>query len=315
MEFTLLGSVAVAVLIMYGVLWFEGGRTNAADCTRDVWDALISAAVVGVVIGRLIAMISAGTNPVAHPGDILIVRAGVDTIAASMSALATYVILTRNDPWWLADAAAPAAIAGLAGWHGGCVVRDACLGTPSDLPWAVAQAGSVVTRHPVEIYTALLLLVTAGLLVWWKRHRPRPGVIASIAVAAAATARLMTEPLRLGLGGNLVGWYSIAAVAALSVAALRLRRSNQINGPQDPPTGWPPQIGKRKTRPGRRRRPSGYVEPISQGSAWNGRRTGATARFGLRRLSGFTRLGLERAVLHSASHDVAHRLAARDWGT
>jgi len=229
MEFTLLGSVAVAVLIMYGVLWFEGGRTNAADCTRDVWDALVSAAVVGVVIGRLIAMISAGTNPVAHPGDILIVRAGVDTIAASMSAVVTYVALTRNDPWWLADAAAPAAIAGLAGWHGGCVVRDACLGTPSDLPWAVAQAGSVVSRHPVEIYTALLLLVTAGLLVWWKRHRPRPGVIASIAVAAAATARLMTEPLRLGLGGNLVGWYSIAAVAALSVAALRMRRTAQEN--------------------------------------------------------------------------------------
>ncbi|MEE9582499.1 MAG: prolipoprotein diacylglyceryl transferase family protein [Acidimicrobiia bacterium] len=227
MEFTLLGSVAIAVLVMYGILWFEGGRTNAADCTRDVWDALVSAAVVGVVIGRLTAMISAGTNPVAHPRDILIVRAGVDTIAASMSAVATYVVLTRKDPWWLADAAAPAAIAGLAGWHGGCVVRDACLGTPSDLPWAVAQAGSVVSRHPVEIYTALLLLVTVGLLVWWKRHRPRPGVIAAIAVAAAATARLITEPLRPGLGGNLVGWYSIAAVAALSVAALRLRRSSR----------------------------------------------------------------------------------------
>ena len=89
MEFTLLGSVAIAVLIMYGVLWFEGGRTTAADCTRDVWDALISAAVVGVVVGRLTAMITAGTNPVAHPGDILIVRAGVDTIAASMSAVVT----------------------------------------------------------------------------------------------------------------------------------------------------------------------------------------------------------------------------------
>ncbi len=229
MEFTLLGSVAIAVLVMYGILWFEGGRTNAADCTRDVWDALVSAAVVGVVIGRLTAMISAGTNPVAHPGDILIVRAGVDTIAASMSAVATYVVLTRKDPWWLADAAAPAAIAGLAGWHGGCVVRDACLGTPSDLPWAVAQAGSVVSRHPVEIYTALLLLVTVGLLVWWKRHRPRPGVIAAIAVAAAATARLITEPLRPGLGGNLVGWYSFAAVAALSVAALRMRRTAHEN--------------------------------------------------------------------------------------
>ncbi len=229
MEFTLLGSVAVAVLIMYGVLWFEGGRTNAADCTRDVWDALISAAVVGVVIGRLTAMISVGTNPVSHPGDILIVRAGVDTIAASVTAVATYLFLSRKSPWWLADAAAPAAIAGLAGWHGGCVVRDACLGTPSDLPWAVAQAGSVVSRHPVEIYTAVLLLVTTGLLLWWKRHRPRPGVIAVVAITAAAATRLVTEPLRLGLGGNLVWWYSIAVAAALGVLALRMRRTTKEN--------------------------------------------------------------------------------------
>ena len=227
MEFTLLGAVAIAVLIMYGVLWFEGGRTNAADCTRDVWDALISAAVVGVVVGRLTAMISAGTNPVSHPGDILIVRAGVDTIAASVAALATYFFLTRDDPWWLADAAAPAAIAGLAGWHGGCVVRDACLGTPSDLPWAVAQAGSVVSRHPVEIYTAVLLLATAGLFLWWKRHRPRPGVIAAAGVGATAAARLITEPLRPGLGADLVWWYSIAVVAALAVLALRMRRTTQ----------------------------------------------------------------------------------------
>ncbi len=227
MEFTLLGSVAIAVVIMYGVLRFEGGRTNAADCTRDVWDALISAAVVGVIVGRLTAMISAGTNPVSHPGDILIVRAGVDTIGASVASVATYSFLSRNDPWWLADAAAPAAIAGLAGWHGGCVVRDACLGTPSDLPWAVAQAGSVVSRHPVEIYTALLLLVTAGLFLWWKRRWPRSGVIAAAAVAAAATARLVTEPLRPGLGGDLIWWYSLTLVTALAVLALRLRHTKQ----------------------------------------------------------------------------------------
>ena len=222
MEFTLLGSVAIAVVIMYGVLWFEGGRTNAADCTRDVWDALISAAVVGVIVGRLTAMIAAGTNPVSHPGDILIVRAGVDTIGASVASVATYTFLSRNDPWWLADAAAPAAIAGLAGWHGGCVVRDACLGTPSDLPWAVAQAGSVVSRHPVEIYTALLLLVTAGFFLWWKRRRRRAGTIAVLGVASVAAARLVTEPLRPGLGGDLIWWYTIAVVAALSVLALRI---------------------------------------------------------------------------------------------
>ncbi len=219
MEFTLLGSVAVAVVLMYGVLRFEGGRTNAADCTRDVWDALITAAVIGVAVGRLASMIQAGTNPISHPGDILIVRAGVDTVAASVAAVTTYVVLTRSDPWWLADAGAPAALAGLAGWHGGCAVRDTCLGAPSDLPWAVAQAGSTISRHPVEVYAALLLGIAAVLFVWWKRHRPRPGVIAAISVAAAATARWITEPLRPGLGDDLSTWYAGATVLAAAFGA------------------------------------------------------------------------------------------------
>lgn len=221
MEFTLLGSVTLTVLAMYAVLRFEGGRTNAADCTRDVWDALITAVVVGVTVGRLAAMVQAGTSPISHPGDILIVRAGVDTVGASTAAVAVFIVLTRNNPWWLADAAAPAALTALAGWHGGCVVRDACLGTPSNLPWAVAQAGSAVSRHPVEIYAALLLGAAAVSLLWWKRDRPRPGVIAATAVAIAAAARWVTEPLRPGLGADLSWWYASATVAAIFVILWR----------------------------------------------------------------------------------------------
>lgn len=222
MEFTLLGAAAIAVVGMYGVLRFEGGRTNAADCTRQVWDALITAAVIGVAVGRLAAMLRTGTNPLAHPGDILIVRAGVDTVAASTTAVLSYVVTTRRDAWWLADAAAPAALAGLAGWHGGCLVRESCLGTSSDLPWAFAQTGSAVTRHPVEIYTALLLVAGVIALVWWKYHRPRPGVIAAAAVATAAAIRLATEPLRPGLGGDLSWWYAATLIAAVAVIVWRV---------------------------------------------------------------------------------------------
>ncbi len=236
MEFTLLGAVAVAVALMYLVLRYEGGRTNAADCTRDVWDGLVSAAVIGLIVGRLVAMIQAGTNPISHPGDILIVRAGVDTVAASAVALVTYLVMTRQDTWWLADAAAPAAVAGLAGWHGGCLVRDACLGTSSDLPWAVAQTGSTVTRHPVEIYAALLLVVAAIGFLWWKRHRPRPGIIAAAAVATAALVRLATEPMRPGLGGDQSWWYASAAALGLGVIVWRVATAAT---PDDPPVQAP----------------------------------------------------------------------------
>lgn len=225
MEFTLLGSVAIAVVAIYAVLWLEGGRTNAADCTRDVWDALIGAAVVGILVGRLFAMVEAGSSPFAHPGDILIVRGGVDTISASLAAVVTYAVLTRRDRWVLLDAAAPAALAGLAGWHAGCLVRDACLGTVSDLPWAIAQSPGGATRHPVEIYTAVALGIAVVAFVWWKYHRPRSGTIGLAAIGVAAAVRLATEPMRLGLGSGLEWWYAAAAASAGAAVLWRSRWS------------------------------------------------------------------------------------------
>lgn len=223
MEFTLLGAAAIAVGLMYATLWYEGGRTNAADCTRQVWEALIAAAVAGLVVGRLVAMIRGGVSPLTHPGDILIVRAGVDTIAAATAALATFGLVVRRDLWWMADAAAPAATAALAGWHAGCLVRNACLGTPSDLPFAVAQTGSTITRHPVEIYAALLLAVAAVLLILWKRSRPRSGTVGLFALAVAAGVRMATEPMRPILGTSLLLWYGTAAALAAAGAIWRGR--------------------------------------------------------------------------------------------
>lgn len=229
MEFTLLGASAVAVAMMYAVLWYEGGRTNAADCTRDVWDALIAAAVAGLVVGRLAAMVAAGANPISHPGDILIVRGGVDTVAATITGIAVFALVVRRDLWWMADAAAPAAVAAAAGWHLGCLVRNACLGTASDLPWAVAQKGSTITRHPVEIYAALLLVVGVMLLIAWKHRRPHAGTIAAVGLAWAAAVRLATEPMRVGLGTDLTWAYAAGTILALAVVYWR-RRSRAAAG-------------------------------------------------------------------------------------
>lgn len=224
MEFTLLGAVLVAVVAGYGVVWWEAGTTNSADCTRDVWDALVSALVIGLVVGRVAAMVLAGTNPLTNPGDLLIVRGGVDTVAATLAGLGAFAWQARADLLRLADAAAPAALATLAGWHAGCLVRGSCLGTPSDLPWAVAQPGSAITRHPVEIYAALLLTVGVVALIAWKYRRPREGVIGAAGVVIAAAARLVSEPLRPGLGTDLTLFYAAGSTLAALLAFGLLRR-------------------------------------------------------------------------------------------
>ena len=158
MEFTLLWAAAtgVGMAVLMATIIKRRGLIPAE--IGSLTDLLIGAGVAGLITGRLAAMILAGTNPLTHPGDILIVRSGVDTGFASLAALVYVGLATRRNLPVAADAVAPAALVGLAGWHAGCLYRGACLGTTSSLPWAFAQPGSDVTRHPVEIYAALLFL-------------------------------------------------------------------------------------------------------------------------------------------------------------
>ena len=230
MEFTLLFAALFAVAGYRLMLRWEAARGNAAGCAADLWDVGIAAAVVGVFAGRLAAMLADGVNPVSHPADILIVRAGVATGWAALAGIATALWLGRRDWWPVLDGMAPAAVAALAGWHLSCVVRDACLGSPTTLPWGWSQSAGSVTRHPVEIYAAVALAVVAAALAWWKaRRRPAPGAVAAVALLAAGGIRLATEPLRPALGPGPVAWYLAAmavggALVAWSYRSRFLRR-------------------------------------------------------------------------------------------
>jgi prolipoprotein diacylglyceryltransferase len=222
MEFSLLFAAFMAVGAVYVMLRWEGKRGNAADCTKDLWDIALMAGLAGVLVGRLAAMITAGVNPVTHPADIIIVRSGVATGWASVTAIGVVAWQARTEFWIVADGLSAAALAGLAGWHAGCLARDSCLGTASDLPWALTQPGSDISRHPVELYTAGLYAVVAVAVALWKANgRPPLGVPAATALATAGFVRLLTEPLRPSLLGEPVTWYLAAVVIGVAVGLWR----------------------------------------------------------------------------------------------
>jgi prolipoprotein diacylglyceryltransferase len=231
MEFTLLAAAALGVAGVHVALWWEARRGNAADCTADLWDIALGAIIAGVFIGRLAAMIGAGVNPLTHPGDILIVRAGVATGWATLAALATIAWLGRRELPAVFDGLAVAALAGLAGWHAGCLPRQACLGTPTDLPWAVHLTGSEVGRHPVELYAALaFLLAGIGLALWRAHGQPPRGVPASMALLVAGTVRLATEPMRPSLGGGPIGWYVVSIALGIAGVVVAFTASKRAGG-------------------------------------------------------------------------------------
>lgn len=219
MEFSLLWAALTAV----ATAWL-GLRIWDERLPDRPMDHLITAAVIGLVAGRLVAMVGDGVNPLTHPADIIIVRGGVETAAASLGFIATLVWGARKASGAV-DAMAPAVLLGMAGWHAGCLWRDTCLGTPSDLPWAWAQTGSLVTRHPVELYAAVGLVVGAivvsriGWRVWAR---------AGAALAVAAGIRLITEPLRPSLSGGPVLWYA----AGILVGAVAVIAPPRFAGPK-----------------------------------------------------------------------------------
>ena len=216
MEFTLLGATAIAAGSAYGMLWWEAKRGNAARCAGNLWETALVSVVVGIFVGRIVTMLIDGVNPLAHPMDVMLVRSGVSIVGASLGTAVMFLWQSRREPIAMADGISAAALAGLAGWSAGCLVRGTCLGTASDLPWAMAQEGSTVTRHPVGIYAVVLLAVAAIAIAWWKAYRrPLPGMPASLAVVAAATVRLVAEPMQPSLSGGPVWFYAAALVVGL----------------------------------------------------------------------------------------------------
>lgn len=228
MEFTLLFAVAIAFAAGSIALRWEAARGNAVDCASDLWEVLLTSAIVGLFVGRLAAMITSGVNPLTNVGDILIVRGGVATGPATIAALLTMAFAARGEIVAVADSLAVASLASLGGWHVGCLARDACLGTPSDLPWAMTQPGSSIGRHPVELYAAGALLLGAAVLAVVRKRRIPPGLAAATALGYSSLVRLATEPLRLSLSGGPVWWYVAGLLAAGGALGLIWRRRRQI---------------------------------------------------------------------------------------
>ena len=211
MEFTLLFAAVTAALAGW-----VGLRIWPERLPDRAFDQLIGASVTGLLIGRLTAMLAQGINPLTNPGEVLIVRGGVSTPVAAIGFVA-YLLWANREHRSHLDALAPSVLLGLAGWHAGCLWRGACLGTVSDLPWALTQPGSEITRHPVEIYTALLLILGALLV---SRLGWRLWLRLGAAVTIASLARLITEPMRPSLSGGPTGWYWAGLAIGIGILGL-----------------------------------------------------------------------------------------------
>ncbi len=273
MEFGLLAAALVAMASVYATLRFVPpvGRLRPDPAGFDpsviedddpvpdtgeppdrvpenrLWDSALAAVLGGVLVGRLMAMVTAGVNPLTNPMDVVAVRGGVATGWAALGTLLTLAWVARRDPVPTFDGLSVATLVGLAGWHASCMIRGSCAGTVTDAPWAISVPGSEVLRHPVELYAAVGFLVAAAALTVVIRRRASDAAVppaalvtrrvpAGLALAAAGGIRLGTEPYRLSLSGGPTGWYLAAIVVGAVVVVAALVRNRTPHHRLDPPT-------------------------------------------------------------------------------
>ncbi|MDH3306459.1 MAG: prolipoprotein diacylglyceryl transferase [Acidimicrobiia bacterium] len=237
MEFTLLWATLIAALGVWIAVKLLSRSEAVPYKDIDQFDVILGAAIVGLGVGRLAAMITTGTNPLTHPGLIPLVRGGVHTGWATIAALGwlAWFGRRRGPGWVLYDGLAAPALAGLAAWEAGCLVRSACLGTSTSLPWGIAGSGGVL-RHPAGIYAAIGLLVATIVIGRLLIRRPPEGAVAAAALAAAAGVRLLVEPMRVSLGAGQTWWYAAGLVIGIGLLGWRAVTGAKpsVPGPQLP---------------------------------------------------------------------------------
>ena len=235
----------IVVVAASAAIWLarrEGRRRGVPP--QVAWDAAIWVGAAALAGGRLLYVLQNELGSLAaHPAHIAMVwMGGLSFYGGLIGALVALVVFSRRRGLPLLvvfDVAAPAAAAGQAIGHLGCLVGGDSYGIATDLPWAViyrnpgAMAPLGVPLHPTQAYEAVLLaLLFAGL--WLGRERL--GRIGDGAVAAAylfglATIRfglffLRDEPAVLvGLKTAQLIWLGIGALAVVLFIVARQARA------------------------------------------------------------------------------------------
>ena len=128
----------------------------------SVLDLVVVPAVVGLVVGRLVAVALDAPGSLTRIGDLMIIRSGVEFWPGAAVAAALIGVDARRQGvpvvGRLADLA-PLGLVGYATYEAGCIVRDGCFGPAS--PVGLRPPGAVTTMVPIGLGVAAAVGVVA----------------------------------------------------------------------------------------------------------------------------------------------------------
>jgi phosphatidylglycerol:prolipoprotein diacylglycerol transferase len=173
---------------------------------KDIEDMLFLG-VLGVVIGGRLGycLFYKPAYYAQNPLEIFMVwRGGMSFHGGMLGVIASqwWYARSRGKPFWqVMDFVAPCVPPGLAAGRVGNFINGELWGRPvqSDLPWAMVfpQSGSMVPRHPSQVYEFLLEGIVLFVVLWLFARRRRPeGQVAAAFLIGYGTLRFIAEFFR-----------------------------------------------------------------------------------------------------------------------
>ncbi len=207
----------ISMVFAAALTWAAAHLVRARGDGSASGDAMLSSAVIGLVVGRIVAVALDDPAGLLRLRDVMIVRSGVEFWPGLAGGAVAYLVLTRD----AADgrllrlaAAAPLFAVGYAGYEAACIVRDGCFGPPSAV--GLTPPGFTDAVIPVGIAVAAVVTVLVVGIRRLGADRGRQMVLLILAIALARSVAGFHLP-RLGTGLSRPHLESIA-VAAIAMA-------------------------------------------------------------------------------------------------
>ena len=226
---------------------FASVQGAGAWSRKDVEDILFLG-VMGVIIGGRLGycLFYKPEYYLANPLEIFKVwqggmsfHGGLLGVIASM----TWFARSRRKPWLqVADFVAPCVPTGLAAGRVGNFINGELWGRLADpsLPWAMVfpQSGTLLPRHPSQIYQFLLEGLLLFVLLWfYARKERKPGQVAAMFLLGYGLFRFFAEYFRepddflglLGLGLSMGQWLCVPMIlGGMALWAWSQQRYGQV---------------------------------------------------------------------------------------
>jgi len=233
----------ITYLVAFGLFYFLATRrlrhpqfaavTQPAPWSRRDIEDMLFWGVVGVIVGGRLGfcLFYKPEFYAAHPLQVLAIWEGGMSFHGGMLGVIVAMVLwahRRGRPWLqVTDLVAPCVPLGLASGRVGNFINGELWGrfAPPELPWAMVfpQSGSMLPRHPSQIYQFLLEGVLLFVLLWLYARRPRRmGQVSGAFLVGYGVLRFTAEYFRepdaylglLSLGLSMGQWLCVPMVLA-----------------------------------------------------------------------------------------------------